>query len=82
MKNKYFLIKNIVSCNKCGDIIESKFTHDYQECKCGAISVDGGIEYQKLSGNEEDINFNHTIYQDTESGDFVTYDQILKKKEL
>jgi len=44
-KPKY---KNKVKCLFCGDIIESKFRHDFQECKCGKIFVDGGNSYQRI----------------------------------
>ena len=30
---------------KCGDIIESVHRHDFVECSCGSIFVDGGHDY-------------------------------------
>lgn len=42
------IIRNRIKCKKCQDIIESKDVHDFQTCKCGAVSVDGGQEYQRL----------------------------------
>ncbi len=39
------IIKNAIRCNLCGDEIESKSTHDFVTCSCGACSVDGGHEY-------------------------------------
>lgn len=39
------IIRNMVRCNHCGDIIESKYRHDYVVCKCGCCSVDGGHDY-------------------------------------
>ena len=39
------IIINRIRCKKCGDIIESKFTHDYKECSCKSCFVDGGHEY-------------------------------------
>ncbi|SEO90431.1 hypothetical protein SAMN04488134_11651 [Amphibacillus marinus] len=61
------VVKNIVTCKKCKDTIESKHRHDFQRCKCGAITTDGGTDYQKVSwpsgGAEEDyIDFNNSIY--------------------
>ena len=41
-------------CKKCGDIIESKSTNDYKRCSCGAVAVDGGKDYLKRIGSEED----------------------------
>ena len=52
MKN---IIVNKAKCKKCNDIIESKETNDFKRCKCGAIAVDGGLDYIKRIGNQEDI---------------------------
>jgi len=49
------MIRNRARCRKCGDIIESKDRHDFVRCKCGAIAVDGGQDYQRRVGNLEDI---------------------------
>lgn len=45
---------NKVKCLKCGDIIESKYRHDYVTCSCGYISIDGGDDYQRIIFKEED----------------------------
>jgi len=39
-----------IKCKKCGDIIYSRAVHDYHSCTCGSVSIDGGFEYQKISG--------------------------------
>lgn len=39
------IIRNMVRCNHCGDVIESKYRHDYVVCKCGCCHVDGGHDY-------------------------------------
>ncbi len=49
------IIRNRIKCKKCGDIIESKSVHDFVECRCRSIAVDGGHEYQRWVGNIEDI---------------------------
>lgn len=46
---------NILRCKKCGDIITSDERHDMNWCKCGAIAIDGGNDYCKITGNPEDI---------------------------
>lgn len=46
---------NKIKCNKCGDIIESTSVHDFKWCSCGAVAVDGGHEYLRRLGNEEDF---------------------------
>lgn len=39
------LTRNAAQCKLCEEIIESKHVHDYVSCKCGNVSVDGGLEY-------------------------------------
>lgn len=56
------LIKNKARCRKCGDIIESTYRHDYVSCKCGEISVDGGLDYRKIRFNDEENFINESIY--------------------
>lgn len=50
-------MSRILRCKKCGDIIQSKHTHDMVWCKCGAIAIDGGDSYCKLTGKLEDMEF-------------------------
>lgn len=39
------ILRNMIKCKKCGEIIESKSVHDFNWCKCGTVFVDGGHEY-------------------------------------
>ncbi len=55
MDKKRKLIKNACKCVKCGDVIESKHSHDFVWCKCGSIAVDGGLDYVKRTGYPENI---------------------------
>lgn len=48
------IIQNEIQCKKCSDIIWSATTHDYVTCRCGAVSVDGGMSYLKRSGEKGD----------------------------
>jgi len=41
------LKRNRIQCKKCEDVIESLYGHDFKHCKCGAIFVDGGLEYTR-----------------------------------
>ena len=41
------ILVNKVRCKKCDDVIESKHRHDFQSCRCGAIYIDGGTDYQR-----------------------------------
>jgi len=54
MEKKEEIISNKIKCKKCGDIIESKSTNNYKKCSCGTVAVDGGKDYLKRIGNEED----------------------------
>jgi len=62
------ILKNKAQCNKCKDIIESTHVHDFRQCKCGAIFVDGGREYVRRGGELEDI-IELSEYKDLELSD-------------
>jgi len=47
------IIVNKIKCKKCGDVIESTHRHDFKFCKCGAVAVDGGKDYLRRIGSEE-----------------------------
>ena len=49
------IITNKAKCKLCGNVIESKYRHDYVTCNCGEISVDGGKDYLRR-GYKEDMN--------------------------
>lgn len=70
------IIKNAVQCKKCGDIIESKHTHDYVTCKCGNVSVDGGKDYCKRSFKEWDSWIDMSEYEHK-----ATYEVTLKEED-
>lgn len=44
------ILSNQVRCHKCGDTPFSTHGHDYASCKCGAIAVDGGMNYLRRVG--------------------------------
>ena len=45
------IIENAVTCLACGDRIFSKHRHDFVNCTCGAVAVDGGQEYLRRVGD-------------------------------
>lgn len=45
---------NKAQCKLCKDIIESKTVHDFVQCLCGEIFVDGGKQY--LRRGAKDLN--------------------------
>lgn len=55
--NKKKLVKNAIKCNHCGDIIESKNTHDFKWCKCKTVYVDGGLSYARRGFKNSPIDF-------------------------
>ncbi len=48
--------RNLAVCKKCKDLIESKYRHDFVQCKCGEIFVDGGNDYHR-AGAKDFSNF-------------------------
>ncbi len=48
------IIHNCARCLKCGDVLESRSTHDKRTCNCGNLTVDGGTEYIRRCFKEED----------------------------
>lgn len=47
------LIRNRCKCTKCGDIIESKYRHDFVRCKCERIFTDGWLAYVRRGYQEK-----------------------------
>jgi hypothetical protein len=48
------IIRNSIRCKICGDIIESRYRHEYVTCSCGACAVDGGHDYLRRSFKDKD----------------------------
>jgi hypothetical protein len=46
------LMLNAVECGLCWHVIWSEHRHDYRTCKCGNISVDGGLDYLRRVGGQ------------------------------
>lgn len=42
---------NAIICKNCGDIIVSRYSHDFKMCKCGKVGVDGGELYIERIGD-------------------------------
>lgn len=67
------VLVNKVRCKKCDDIIESVHIHDFKRCKCGAIFLDGGNDYQRYGWEtnqpdsarlEDFIDFSYSVYEE------------------
>ena len=48
------ITRNAIRCNHCGDVIESTYRHDYIQCSCGKVAVDGGTDYLRRSFENAD----------------------------
>lgn len=62
------IVRSRARCTKCGDVIESKYRHDFVMCKCGAIFLDGGHDYVRVGGYPDDFVL-MTEYEDDETGE-------------
>jgi len=51
------IVRNQAKCKLCGDLIESKHVHDFVECSCGEIFVDGGGDYFRRGWKTSQDNF-------------------------
>ena len=58
------IIRNRAKCLLCGDIIESTDRHDFKMCSCGALSVDGGLDYIRRCYKSEDTFEELTEYKE------------------
>lgn len=66
------IIRNAAKCNRCGDVIQSTHRHDFVECECGSIFVDGGHEYMRAGGAREDFTPLY-VSTDPETDDLCPY---------
>jgi len=48
------LTRNAARCLECKTVVESKHVHDWVQCPCGAMFVDGGLEYVRRGGKDPD----------------------------
>lgn len=60
-------MRNRAKCKVCEDVLESFHRHDYVTCKCGQISIDGGLDYFKASA----IDFDNFLRLDDNDNEIV-----------
>jgi len=41
------ILRNRAKCLICGEMLESKYRHDFKTCRYGNLSIDGGKDYLK-----------------------------------
>ena len=51
----YVLTKFQYECLLCDDVVESKHERDFVSCKCGALSLDGGLKSGRILGNAKEM---------------------------
>lgn len=56
------LKRNVIKCKLCNDVIESEYRHDFKWCRCGSCAIDGGLAYQRILGDLENIDMTLTEY--------------------
>ena len=49
------LVRNAARCKLCGDVVESRYRHDFVMCSCEAMFVDGGLDYIRIGGNLDEL---------------------------
>lgn len=47
------ILSNRAGCLTCGDVVYSAHRHDYSQCRCGRMAVDGGMAYLRRVGERD-----------------------------
>jgi hypothetical protein len=52
------IIRSRAQCLSCGDVVESVHRHDFVQCRCGALFLDGGTSYVRWGAKDmQDVKF-------------------------
>ena len=78
---KQHIIRNRIKCVHCGDVLVSKHRHDFKTCKCGKVSVDGGLDYLKRTFDERFDFWELSELIDYED-DYTIVENALRQKEF
>jgi len=62
------ILRNSATCTVCGDMIQSVGQHDFRECSCGAIFVDGGFEYMRNGADDYSHFIDTSVIVDDSNG--------------
>lgn len=68
------LVRNSALCANCGDELESTHRHDWVQCRCGSIFVDGGLDYMRRGAKDPSDIIDTSIWegQDATPGEKVS----------
>lgn len=80
-RNFQKVIKNSARCKKCNDVIVSEYGHDFKNCKCGEIFIDGGksLHCRRGAGNFDNFE-NLSIIEPFDMADINQFIDITEKK--
>ena len=68
---RYHQIRHAVYCKLCKDTIESISEHDFKQCSCGAVGIDGGItDGNRILGSSENIE-ERSVYRAIVNGKYI-----------
>ena len=45
---------NTIICSKCRDEIYSRAIHDFRNCSCKTVFIDGGFDYTRIGYSEKE----------------------------
>ena len=60
------ILSNQAQCLTCDDTPWSSHRHDFRHCECGAMAVDGGMDYLRRLGEPENIREMSIVITDEE----------------
>ena len=74
------LTRNAVKCLVCNSVLESKYRHNYVQCRCpNEVATDGGLYYQRTSAKDLGLVENLCEYVEMTRGE---RDKQLKQQKL
>lgn len=47
------MIVQAYRCRSCEDILFSRAKHDYRTCSCGAVAVNGGLKFLRVTSRNQ-----------------------------
>ena len=74
-QNEPKLLRNRAKCLVCGDVLESTDRHDFKTCSCGALSVDGGLDYIRRGFKSKDAYEELSEYKEQRMDETKIIDQ-------
>lgn len=68
------LVRNSALCANCGDELESTHRHDWVQCRCGSIFIDGGHDYMRRGAKDPSDIIDTSVWegQDATPGEKVS----------